>query len=391
MINANFNRQSNPTLITKEIQDLYVRKNFEALSQYFGKENQLLGFEFNEVVFTETTANLKVAHQTGVIPRDIVVTQITGSGDVTFNLGLFDESTIDISASGPCRIRFFVGTYWNFLSRENAAETDTMIFSANKNASTQSSSTVIAPLTNAQVISGSFPGSNANLLQVRSTDKNIFVTGTSGYEVQLPKASEVTGEIISICKIDDTFTPVNIKTFLNSRDYIDTTGNTTTSLNSFKEKIQLFSNGTFYQIIERTFNQNSRFFTPTFDGLGTVTAIEMHWERVGPNMRVWGNFTTGVVTANQARIYLPAGILTADGDILPSITMVGLGFSDTNTNPGGKEISVLAQSRENFLRFSLVRTDSAVRALTSQLGNAVFFSSTKYAINAIVPIIDWKG
>lgn len=118
----------NPFLLVKEIQDTYLRKNFQNLSDYFQAQNQLLNFLFFEIVFTQAQSNKKLTHGLGFVPQDLIVTQKTGSGSVTFNNGLFTDTDLNISASGPCRIRFFVGTYWNFNSSVQNAPTDTMVF-----------------------------------------------------------------------------------------------------------------------------------------------------------------------------------------------------------------------------------------------------------------------
>lgn len=113
MANANSNLVGQkPVLLTKEITDIYTRKNFENLKDYFSTENQLLGFKFFDQSFSGAQENIKIAHGFSFIPQDILVTKVTGAGIVQFNYGLFDQSTLDISVTDACRVRFFVGTYW---------------------------------------------------------------------------------------------------------------------------------------------------------------------------------------------------------------------------------------------------------------------------------------
>lgn len=118
----------NPFLLIKEIQDTYLRKNFQNLSDYFQAQNQLLDFNFFEIVFTAAETNKKLVHGLKTIPQDLIVTQKTGSGSVTFNFGLFTSTEIDVTASAACRVRFFIGTYWNYQNTVKNAPTDTMIF-----------------------------------------------------------------------------------------------------------------------------------------------------------------------------------------------------------------------------------------------------------------------
>lgn len=118
---------ANPTLFVSEIQDVYLRKNFDTLRQYFNTENQLYGFKFTEQNFTKAENGLAFPHGLAVIPQDILVTRITGSGKVTFKFGQFTTTNIYLDVSGPCRIRFFYGTYWNFVSAVNNNNDDQMI------------------------------------------------------------------------------------------------------------------------------------------------------------------------------------------------------------------------------------------------------------------------
>lgn len=115
---------SQPQLLIKEIKDIFLRTNFQNLQTYFQQNNQLLGFNFFEAVFTKAQSNLLIAHGLKTVPLDIITTQVTGAGQVTFNYGLFDSSNINISSTGAARVRFFAGTYYNQQSSQNANKTD---------------------------------------------------------------------------------------------------------------------------------------------------------------------------------------------------------------------------------------------------------------------------
>lgn len=116
---------SNPVLQISQIQDAYIRKNFENLDAYFKGQNQLLDFKFFEVIFTAAQTGLKVAHGLAIIPLDILVTQVTGAGKVTFKHGSFDPTYLVLDSTGVCRIRFFAGTYSKQTSAAVAQSTDT--------------------------------------------------------------------------------------------------------------------------------------------------------------------------------------------------------------------------------------------------------------------------
>jgi hypothetical protein len=121
---------ANPPLTIQQIQDTYLRKNFENLQTYFNDENQLLGFRFFEYIFTKAENNFKFKHGLKTPPKDIIVTQITGPGTMSFNVGLCDTTFADISVTGPCRVRFFLGTHWKTEGGETNARSDVMQFAA---------------------------------------------------------------------------------------------------------------------------------------------------------------------------------------------------------------------------------------------------------------------
>lgn len=121
---ANILQQIQPSLQTKEITDIHIRRNFENLTDYFKNQNQLLGFKFFDLSFSGAVTNFKQAHGLKYAPEDVIVTKITGPGTVSFNHGFFNTQTIDLTVTDACRIRFFVGTYWNLTNNITAQKTD---------------------------------------------------------------------------------------------------------------------------------------------------------------------------------------------------------------------------------------------------------------------------
>lgn len=101
---------SAPSINTQEIKDKVIRKNFENILKYFREQGQLDDFEFRELVFTEAKANFKVTHAQRVIPKDILVTRLSGPGVIIFNYSEFTDTELDISVSAACRVRFLFGT-----------------------------------------------------------------------------------------------------------------------------------------------------------------------------------------------------------------------------------------------------------------------------------------
>lgn len=102
-----------PFLLVKEIADVYTRKNFQALVDYFREENQLLDFKFFELSFGKEQKSFVMNHNLGYVPQDIIVTKIVGAGVVRWKRSLSTSSTITLEITGPCIFRFYLGTYFN--------------------------------------------------------------------------------------------------------------------------------------------------------------------------------------------------------------------------------------------------------------------------------------
>lgn len=175
---------NSPTLLIKEINDTYLRQNFKNLDTYFQTNNQLLGFKFFEVNLTKATTNYLVAHGLPFIPQDVIVSRVTGSGQVTFNYGLFDKSNVNITTTDACRIRFFVGTYFNFQSAAQPASSDAWIVNPvpAQASSTTSTTTVATNKTGQNIYTGAgAPSSslgNIGDVYVNTTNGNYYVKST---------------------------------------------------------------------------------------------------------------------------------------------------------------------------------------------------------------------
>lgn len=121
---------TNPYLAINQIQDQYVRKNFENLNKYFQEQNQLLDFKFFELTFDKAATGFVQAHGLPYIPLDVIVTRISGTGAVTFQYGKFDLNNLVMDVSGPCRIRFFAGTCSKIISAVQTQSGDAQKYSS---------------------------------------------------------------------------------------------------------------------------------------------------------------------------------------------------------------------------------------------------------------------
>lgn len=97
-------------LILKDITDRYIRENFVRLGKFLNGQSFLGGdFTFVEVEIIQADANFRYKHGLPFIPTDVVLTAIEGDHRVYFKYQNFDRDFVYISATGPCRLRFFLG------------------------------------------------------------------------------------------------------------------------------------------------------------------------------------------------------------------------------------------------------------------------------------------
>lgn len=239
---GNSNARANPVLVIKEITDTYLRQNFQSLSDYFSKENQFLGFKFFDLNFTDAVANTKVKHGLTTIPEDAVVTKIVGTGSVTFNFGLFDAENMDLTVTGPCRIRFYIGSYWNPETSQTQAVTDATTYSPAPGVAGALAQVSVPPANNSNQITQ---------YTIQSSEDVVYSNpGAGGITLTLPLASTVKNKLITVQGVSTSnyFTTVRTNP-LDTHAYIDRPSTVSTSIKLFRSQLQLVSNGTFYRTV----------------------------------------------------------------------------------------------------------------------------------------------
>lgn len=100
-------------LLVKETQDPIVRENMKRLQKELTQTQVILNGEwkFVEISFDDAVANFKYPHKCNFIPKDVIQTSLIGSGDLIWNYDLFDRENLDITTSGACIVRAFIGNY----------------------------------------------------------------------------------------------------------------------------------------------------------------------------------------------------------------------------------------------------------------------------------------
>lgn len=99
-------------LLVNEIGDPYSRENFKRLLAEFREQSLLKGkFKFFEITIDGPVTNFKYKHSLGFLPKDILQTSLKGIGTITWNYTKFDKNFLDITTSGSCIVRAFIGSY----------------------------------------------------------------------------------------------------------------------------------------------------------------------------------------------------------------------------------------------------------------------------------------
>ncbi|MCC7443187.1 MAG: hypothetical protein IT285_16260, partial [Bdellovibrionales bacterium] len=123
-------------------------------------------------------------------------------------------------------------------------------------------------------------------------------------------------------------------------------------------------------------------YTPTFTGFGTVASVNFHWHQVGSVIQINGRFTTGTVTATEARISLPNG-LTVDADIFSADRQVGAWGRDAVANT---ERLCIANGGQTYFKFT-----TASNGLTALNGSSIAGSSELITVQVEMPITGWDS
>jgi hypothetical protein len=98
-------------LYLRNVTEKWLRDNFDAIQSYVNGKKILQDWDFFDVTFSAAITAREIRHSLGSIPMDILQTYKVGSGNVTYLYESFTKDSLYITTDGPCRIRFFAGSY----------------------------------------------------------------------------------------------------------------------------------------------------------------------------------------------------------------------------------------------------------------------------------------
>ncbi len=99
------------------IQDPILRDVLQSIRDFLREFPLFSGeWKFYEFVFTQGEDNKKIPHRLKFTPKDILQTAIikdvdSGDASIIWNYELFDSTNLDVTVSGPCTVRAFIGRY----------------------------------------------------------------------------------------------------------------------------------------------------------------------------------------------------------------------------------------------------------------------------------------
>lgn len=458
-MNAQLIAKSSPILNVREIQDVYVQKNFRNLQDYFASQNQLRDFNFLEIIITGATTNQKIAHGLNSMPQDVILTRATGPGTVTLNWGNFDDTSIDITATDACRIRIFVGSYWNNIPGFTATPGTQIL---NPSGNTVTNLTSVANITDLTVVNNINAGttvpnsvqanlglsalihSNAITLSLTQADGITAPTTTSPAFVVFRDATGLVGSQ-TLAKITSSLsiTIASTKTLghvsgknqyiwvylvnpsggtfdlaVSGVNVFDDSSLQTTTATPASSGTVLYSNLAYTSVpikligrflvnetaagtwataptrvdvfpIPQVTTTEWVAYTPTYNGLGSCTAVSMFSKRVGSELWVMGSFTAGTVGVSTATMSI--GYNGSDSNVTVNTTVVPSspnkptgGWATPTANSGGPLLMAGGNTTVSFGSW-------AQGSQSSQTSNNMTTNGQTVAVSpSPIPITGWS-
>lgn len=100
-------------LLVQETLDQVARENMKRLQFEITDAQKILkaNWKFFELTFETAVTNFKYPHKLTFTPKDVLQTSLKGTGALTWNYEEFDFTNLDITTTGPCVVRAFIGSY----------------------------------------------------------------------------------------------------------------------------------------------------------------------------------------------------------------------------------------------------------------------------------------
>ena len=94
------------------IEDLATRESLKTLLKYLDAQEFLKGdWTYLEFDFAQPVENYRFRHNLGFVPTDFIQSYFAGTGTVLINWDKTDRVYLDLTATGSCSVRGFIGAH----------------------------------------------------------------------------------------------------------------------------------------------------------------------------------------------------------------------------------------------------------------------------------------
>ena len=120
-------------------------------------------------------------------------------------------------------------------------------------------------------------------------------------------------------------------------------------------------------------------YVPAIQGLGTISANNTEYRRVGDSIEIRGKFTAGTTNGSEIQIGLPSSLLVKSSVTISQVGRAGRGVSASN------DYTMLITGGDSFLNMSTVGN------LVPTVGTSLFGNGEIVSFFATVPIEGWSN
>ncbi len=223
---------------------------------------------------------------------------------------------------------------------------------------------------------------------VLPSDDLVIATTSNGTTFTLPSASIPT-KVLRIRRMDQDLANALTVARASADTIVDSDGTaaqTSTVLYTLGEEITLVNtSSTVWMVVNRYIPNLVTAYTPTFTGLGTVSGVEVYWNRSGDILTVQGRVTAGTSTGVEARISLPTGLVSSTTKI-PTIRLGGTFTYSVAVASAGY---ILIEPTVAYVTFG--EQTAAAAGLAKVLGSDIIASGQSIAFEARIPIVGWRA
>lgn len=207
---------------------------------------------------------------------------------------------------------------------------------------------------------------------VNDSDVLVYVYDKTNGTLIYPSAFKV---IVGAYDVPVVAQPLEFQTAINSTSYRLIFHVATTNAAAWTLKLDNFSVGPTLQS-SGVPSSDWTSYTPSFQNLGTPTAVDVKWRQNGPNLEIQGRWTNGTVAGGSATWSMPPG--------LSSSLAVNVVVGDYGHQGSATGSAVVYSKVNNDLRFGM--SNWAVEATGTQMSTAGFTT-----VNVSIPIAGWQS